>query len=251
MPSIDDIYDMPAYERPRYSTRTPEVVTPPPAVPKVDALALFKEDPAALMSTALTLLDVKVKPVETLEAATSLTDKIAQAKTLLKNIEARRKLIVEPIKHQAADVDAEARKWREPVERFCADAERVVLAFRRKQADDARREEQARQDAINEAAKKQGQAEIMGNAAAVEEASTAIMHLEAQAPAAPVTGFKTDSGTSSVRKRWTVEVVDPSQVPDNYMVPDLKALQAAVDAGARKIEGCNVFEAESLVTRTR
>ena len=77
------------------------------------------------------------------------------------------------------------------------------------------------------------------------------MHLEAQRPAEPVKGFKTDYGTTSVRTVWKVEVIDPTQVPSNYLVPDLKALQAAVDAGARKIEGCNVFEAESLITRTR
>jgi len=230
----------------------PEVVTPSPAVPvRENALVVFRSDPAALKASALTLLDIKVKPVETLDAANGLADKMAQAKTLLKNIEARRKQIVEPLKHEAADVDAEARRWREPIEKFLADAERVVLAFRRKQADDAAREEAARQEAIRSAAKQQEQAEILGNAEKREEASTAIMHLEAQAPAEPVRGFKTDSGTTSVRKTWKVEVVAPALVPPNYLVPDMKALQAAVDAGARSIEGCNIFEQESLVTRTR
>lgn len=230
----------------------PEVVISSPAVPvRENALAVFRSDPAALKASALSLLDMKVKPVETLEAANVVADKMAQTKTLLKNIEARRKQIVEPLKHEAADVDAEARRWREPIEKWLSDAERVVLAFRRKQADDAARAEAARQEAIREAAKQQQQAEIMGNVEKVEAASTAIMQLEAQAPAEPVRGFRTDAGTVSTRRRWTVEVVRPEEVPSNYLVPDLKALQAAVDAGAREIPGCHIEETESLTVRTR
>lgn len=251
MPSIDEIYG--TYEPPADSVsryRTPEVVTPSPAV-RENALAVFRSDPAALKAGALSLLDYKVKPVETLTAANELADRMAQAKTLLKNIETRRKQIVEPLKHEATDVDAEARRWREPVEKYLEDAERVLLAFRRKQADDARREEENRQKAIRDAAVKQNEAEIMGNAEASEAASTAILHLEAEAPAQEIKGFKTESGTTSVRKTWKVEVVAPAMVPRAYCTPDTKLLQAAVNAGERSIDGCNVFEAESLTVRTR
>ena len=65
-------------------------------------------------------------------------------------------------------MDAEARKWREPVERWISDAERVVLAFRRKQAADAAREAEERQHAIDEGGPRQGQAEIMGNTEAIQ-----------------------------------------------------------------------------------
>jgi hypothetical protein len=65
-----------------------------------------------------------------------------------------------------------------------------------------------------------------------------------------VRGFKTDAGTTSLRKTWTFEVVDAEKVPPIYLMVDTKKLQAAVDAGAREIEGCNVFERESLTVRT-
>jgi hypothetical protein len=244
--------------QPKSTTRTltPEVVTPSPAVPqRENALAVFRSDPAALKASALSVLDIKVKPVETMEAASSMADKMAQAKTLLKNIEARRKQIVEPLKHEAADVDAEARRWREPVEKWLSDAERVLLAFRRKQADDAARLEEARQQAIRDAAQKQHQASILGNTEAIEASSTEIMHLEAQAPTEAVRGFKTDSGTTSVRRTWKVQVVNAAEVPREFMVPDLRKLQAAVDAAPDpsqfSIPGCFVEEVETLVVRTR
>lgn len=230
----------------------PEVVTPPPAVPqRENALAVFRTDPAALKASALAVLDVPLKPVQTVQAANFLADKLAQAKTVLKNIEARRKLIVEPLKKEASAVDAEARTWREPVEKHIAQMERVLLAFQRMQADESRRQEEQRQKALIAAAEKQQQAENSDNAALAGEASTEIMQLEAVEPAQPIHGFKTDSGTTSIRKVWKVEVVNEEEVPDVYRTVDLKKLQAAVDAGARQIDGCHIFEAESLVTRTR
>lgn len=241
-------------ELPSRPTRVPEVVTPPPAVPTV-AIERFRQDPAALKAAALSLLDRKVKPVETLAEANVLADHLAQAKTLLKNIEARRKLIVEPIKREAADVDKEARTWSEPIQKHIQDLERVLIAFQRKQAAEATRQEEARQQAIRDAAKQQAQATIMQQPEAVAAAETAIMHLEATAPAEPVRGFKTDSGTTSLRTRWRIEVVNAAEVPDAYLVPDLKRLQAVVDAHPNPeelhIDGCHIEPVDSLTTRTR
>jgi hypothetical protein len=248
-----NILDYYGDNRPQPRKVTPEVVTPSQAVAsiKADALALFREDPAALKSSALDVLNITVRPVETPEAATKLADQRAQVKTLLKNIEARRKQIVEPLKKEASAVDAEARTWSDPLKAWDLSAERVLLAFQRKQADDARREEENRQQALRDAAKKQEQAEILGNTEAAAAASTEIMLAEAQAPIEPIKGFKTDAGTTSLRKTWKVEVISPEDVPPAYLIPDLKRLQAAVDAGAREIEGCNIFEHESLPVRTR
>lgn len=230
MPSIDEVY----------GTYVPEVVPPPPAVvPKErpNALAVFRSDPAALKASALAILDVKIKPVHTLDEANALADLIAQAKLVVKNIESRRVQIVEPLKREAKEVDAEAKRWSEPAHKVIENAERVLIAFRRKQAAEATRQEEARQEAIRQAAEKQD--------------DDAIMALECEAPKEAVRGFKTDAGTSSIRTTWKVEVVDASLVPPAYLVPDLKKIQAAVDAGARQIDGCNIYEHESLVTRTR
>jgi len=230
--------------------KAPEVITQ--EAPKADALARFTEGiGSTLKHDALRLLDVKVRPVESQEQAAALADHRAKVKLLLKDIEDRRKKIVEPIKREATAVDAEARTWSDPLKAWDKDAERVLLAFQRMDADKRRREEEARQKQIAEAAEAQRKAEDAGDFAAADAASAQIMQVEAAPTLQPVKGYKTDAGTTSLRKTWKVEVVDPTLVPDAYLVPDLKKLQAAVDAGAREIPGCSVYEHESLTVRTR
>lgn len=244
MPTIDDVYGVAVESHPV------DRAVPVPEV-KVTALARFGEDPAGLKPAALDVLNIKVRPVETTEAATRLADQRAQVKILLKDIEARRKLIVEPLKREATEVDAEARRWSEPLKAWDKDAERALLAYQKLEADRQRRAEAERQKALEDAARRQGEAEAQGKAEDAEAASLDILRAETAPPAVPVTGFKTDAGTTSLRKRWVVEVIKPEEVPDAYLVPDLQKLQAAVDAGAREIEGCNIYEKESLPVRTR
>lgn len=249
MPSMDSIYGTAPSDGP-VPAKPAEVI--PPQADKQDAITQFNAGiGSTLKADALRLLDVKVRPVETQEQATKLADHRAKVKLLLKDIEDRRKKIVEPIKREATAVDAEARTWSDPLKAWDKQAEQALLAFARLDEDRKRREELARQKVLQEAAEAQRKAEEAGDDKAAEAASVAIMHAEAVPVAAPVTGYKTDAGTTSLRKTWKVEVVDPSLVPDAYMVPDLQKLQAAVDAGAREIAGCNVFEHESLPVRTR
>ena len=232
-------------------TKRAEVVSATPPVEPGNALARFRTDPAALKASALAVLDVKVEPLKTVLEANQLAEKIAEVATIQKNIEARRVGIVKPLNGEVADVNAEAKRWSEPLDAWRQRASKVLIAFKNKQADDARRAEDARQKALIAAAEKQQQAENSDNPALAEEASTEIMQLEAVGPAEAIRGFKTEAGTTSVRRTWKVEVVDESLVPDAYWTVDLKKLQATVDAGARSIEGCNVFEVESLTVRTR
>jgi hypothetical protein len=244
MPLIDDIYGPAVAQEPRAVA----VVQPGPPV---TALTRFSEDPAGLKDAALSLLAIKVRPVETAEAAGRLAEQRANVKLILKDIEVRRKLIVEPLKKEAAAVDAEAHRWTDPLMAWDKDAERALLAFQRLQEDRRRREEEARQAALVEAARRQAEAEAAGKKEEAEAASVEIMKAEAAPVRTPVTGFRTDSGTTSKRSRWVVEVVNAELVPSRYLVPDTKALQAAVDAGAREIEGCSIREVDSLPVRTR
>ena len=237
--------------------RTVEVVRMPPTATIVpgQALTRFLSDPAGLKHDALRVLDIKVKPVETVEAASRLSDQISEAATLLKNIEARRKQHVEPLKKEAKGIDEEAARWRGPVENFITQAKAVILAFNKLETGRRQREEEARQEAIRDASKALGQAEIMGNAQAIEAASVEIMRHEAAPAAQPITGYKTEAGSNSTRKRWVIEVVNAADVPDAYLVPDLARLQAAVNAHPNPAElvipGCHIEEKETLVTRTR
>jgi len=228
----------------------PVAVVPTPS--KETALTRFGQDAgSAIKADALALISVKVRPVETAEQATALAEKRAQVKLCLKDIEHRRKLVVAPLKQEAAAVDAEAHRWADPLEAWDKDAERALIAFRKLESDRARREAMALADMISAAAQKQLEAEKSGDAQAAEAASVEIMKAEAAPAPAEVKGWKTDTGSQSVRSRWKVEVINAELVPPAYLVPDLARLQRAVDAGARSIEGCNIFEDESLPVRTR
>lgn len=227
------------------------VAAPVPVV-SVTALARFVGDiGTAIKADALAVLQVPIKPVETQFDASQLANRRAQARVILKDIEARRKLIVEPLKKEAAAVDAEARTWADPLKAWDQNVERVLLAYQRLDADRKRREAEAQQEEIRKAAEAQAAAEQAGDAVAVEAASVQIMRAEAAPVAEPIRGFKTDAGSQSIRTRWMVEVVNAEEVPDAYMVPDLARLQKAVDSGAREIAGCNIFPQESMPVRTR
>lgn len=239
--NVNDFYE---------AVREPEVITPLPAA-TTTALARFVADPAALKASALDVLSIAVRPVDTQEAAASLSNKVAEATQLARNIEARRKLIVEPLKRDAAAVDAEAKRWSGPVNDWIGRAKTVLLAFQRMDGDRKRRSEEARQAELRKAAEQQLAAVLAGDNAAADTASMAIMQAEAQTSEQAIRGFKTDAGSTHTRKRWKVEIVDAEKVPPAYLMVDLKKLQAAVDAGAREIEGCNIFEEESIAVLTR
>lgn len=225
---------------------------PVPAEVQTTALARFVGAIGeSLKADALAVLSIVVKPVETVEAASKLADQRAGVKLLLKDIEDRRKRTVEPIKKEAAAVDAEAHRWADPLVAWDKKAEQALLAFKRLDEDRKRRELEERQKAVVAASQAQTQAEEAGDMATADAASVALMKAEAAPVEAPVRGFKTDSGTTSLRTVWKVEIVDPALVPDAYLVPDLRLLQKAVDAGAREIAGCHIQEVESLVVRTR
>ena len=252
MPTIEDVYGIADTQQAQLTIR-PEVQTPPAVVPvKVDALTRFGQDAgSAIKADALELISVKVRPVETAEQAAVLAERRAQVKLCLKDIEHRRNLVVAPLKQEAAAVDAEAHRWADPLVAWDKDAERALIAFRKLESDRARREAQARDEALAAAAQKQLEAEKSGDVQAAEAASVEIMRAEAAPAPAEVKGWKTDTGSQSVRSKWKVEVINAEIVPPAYLVPDLAKLQKAVDAGARAIEGCHIFEDESLPVRTR
>lgn len=51
------------------------------------------------------------------------------------------------------------------------------------------------------------------------------------------------------RMKWTYEVTDETQLPREYLTPDLRKLKSAVDGGMRFIEGVRIFEDPKAVFR--
>lgn len=233
----------------------PEVVAPPAALAAapITALERFAGAEVALLlkADALALVSAPIVTVETDEAAAKLAERRVRVKQLLKDIEDRRKRIVEPIKKEAAAVDAEARSWSDPLKDYDKRAERMLLSFDRLREERRRAAEAENEQRRIKAAELQQAAERAGNVEGAQQAALEIHRAEVEAPRGPVSGYKTDSGTTFKRTDWKCEVVDASLLPREYLIPDEKKLAAAVKSGVREISGCNIFEAESLVVRAR
>jgi hypothetical protein len=77
--------------------------------------------------------------------------------------------------------------------------------------------------------------------------------LAAQAAPAPTVAapapLAADSGSASVRREWKATVIDPSELPREYTIPDVKGINAAVRAGVRDIPGCKIELVEGLAVR--
>ncbi len=54
--------------------------------------------------------------------------------------------------------------------------------------------------------------------------------------------IKISGGTSQMKTKWDVEIIDANNVPHEYCVPDMKLLKKAVNAGVKNIKGCRIFE---------
>lgn len=230
----------------------PEIVKVPVAVAPATAITRFGADAGvALKADALAVQARPVTPPQTDEQASWLADNRAKVKLLLKDIEERRVLVVKPLKAEAAAVDAEANRWKEPLIQWDQQAERALLAWNRQREAKrlaAEREVQARALA---AAQAQAEAAKAGDVVAEQQAELAVIAAEADMPRGPVTGFKTDAGTQSLVELFEVEVVDLEQLPPAYLMADMPKLRAAVKAGARDIPGCHIGPREQLRVRTR
>jgi hypothetical protein len=119
---------------------------------------------------------------------------------------------------------------------------KVSAYFRAKQ--DAARKEQERLRKLAEArnARQAAKAEANGT-----EPPPAIFPLPTVA--VPEKTTHTESGSVTLRKRWTFEIVDPAQVPDEYKTVDERKIGAVVKAGIRNIPGVYIFEKEELAVR--
>jgi len=71
-----------------------------------------------------------------------------------------------------------------------------------------------------------------------------------EAPA-PVKKVSTNMGTVSTARVWKYEIVDPSQIPEEYKVIDYAKITKVVKAGCRNIPGVRIYEEETLRVMAR
>ena len=145
-------------------------------------------------------------------------------------------------------LQAELERERQAAEREAAEARRA--AWERARAAQKAAEDAERTDAAN---MREANAEAAAAHQTAEEA-TQRQIAAASAPALTVAGpapLNAENGSASVSHRWKATVLDPEQVPRQYLVVDMKAINAAVRAGVREIPGVRVEQVAGLAVRAR
>ena len=202
-------------------------------------------------------------PLESAEQHARLSELLARGKAAAKGLDIARKSAVGPLNAQVKEINDLFRPLSDALGTFEGRSKRLVLAWqqheraeRQRKQDEARRkqEEAARREAEAMARAERAKTEKAREKAlaAAEAASRAQMAAVVAEPTGPAPrGIRTDSGSSSARKRWVFEVVKPELVPREYLAVDETAIRAAVCKrdGVRVIPGVAITEEESLAVR--
>ncbi len=184
-------------------------------------LAEWKKRAAALVITDETSL-------------ATATEMAAQVAGIVKKMVAEEKQTISRPDSFVKGIRTFFRKFKNPLEGIKTDLKGKVGDYSYQQELKRRADEKKAQEA-------QAKLQAEMDAAAAKHNIEPVKMPEMVAPkkAAPV---RTESGSSSVRYKWTFEIITPALVPDRFMVVDDKAIQQAIDAGLRDITGIKIFE---------
>jgi len=168
------------------------------------------------------------------------TDDLSIIAKLKKALEEKRKEYVKPLQDHIKTVNDTFKTLMEPIETADIITREKLLAFQLKQK--LIREEQERINALRlEAAQKE--MKLKGEL-------TESVNLVEVIPETPTT-IRTDLGRVGTATIWKFEVIDFSQLPDEYKLVDATKLGKVVRAGLRIIPGVRIYSEDSLRVNTR
>lgn len=221
--------------------------------------SLAPVDVAALEARARALRDDVGALVVASEAGkVAATDVLARIQTFQREAESERVRLVRPLNDHVKVVNDAFKRVLAPVVEADRALRDKVLAYNREQqrlaAEKAAEAETLR---LQSAArlKEAEKAEAKGETGVAEQLLTGAVASEQGAKAAqaeavlPSRHVVTGAGSSTVRKEWTFRVVEPAQVPREYLVLDERRVREAIRSGVRAIAGLEIFQEEKLAVR--
>jgi len=165
------------------------------------------------------------------------------AKSLGKELEAKRKEIVKDPNRYVKSVNAFVKKFVRPLNTIESILKTKIAQYNHK-LEMARRE--AEQKAREEAARLQAEIDREAKEKHIEPTEVvpvAVPEIE------KVT--RSESGAAAhTRKVWKAEVVDANEVPREFCAPDMKLINEAVRAGIREMAGVRIWEDIQTILRT-
>lgn len=209
-------------------------------LPETERAELVKD--LAVMDKSIRAFKIK-DDVTRVSASTLLTS----VKTKIKEVTAKKDLIVKPIKGSLKLIEAEFKVILEPL----SDLETLIKKeiardYTEQEAIRLEIERKAREEEAKKLAKLQEKLEsdnLLERSLAENKAEIIKQNAEAKIEtAAPKTNINTNIGSTNIRKIWTYEVLDPNLVPAEYKVIDSALVNGAIRNGERKIPGLRIFE---------
>ena len=137
-----------------------------------------------------------------------------------KQLEAKRKVAVDPLNKKVKEINAFFRSLAEPFETADRVLRGKVLQFRS--------EEEKRRKEAEEKLRETSQFAVVPQLAKTQRA---------------------ELGQAIAQKVWEFEVVDPKQVPRDYLRVDESAIRRAIMQGIRNIPGVKIYQTERLTVR--
>lgn len=196
----------------------------------------FEEQAAKEGATYLQRANELVIDNDTQESvATNILSMIAVSK---KTLEEQRKFLVKPLNDHVKAINNRFKLYSEPLNQADAIIRKKVLDY--KKLKEQRRLEEERK--VREAAEEE-QARL-----AMSGIKTPLP--EPVVPKAPAT-TRAELGSTNIKKVWTFEIVDESQIPREYLTVNTKKIAAVVKAGIRNIPGVRIYQQDQLSVRAR
>ena len=215
---------------------------------------------------------ITISDVEGQRVAIDLSNQI---KSRIKRVEELRKFFVEDLSRKVAEINAEFRAVRKPLEDMLETIDTRLIDWRKKEMariekereiEEAkkRKEFEKEQDRLKKIAEKEAEKEKKrleklglskkdekAELKKIEEAKNEKIEEASQE------GFSFDdndfqqsktvhseTGSTTFKTVWDFEVIDPVEIPREYLQVDLVAIRKAVKEGKRIIPGVNIFETE-------
>lgn len=190
--------------------------------------------------------------INTDEDKGSVVNMIALLKSYGKFLEERRKMLTKPLMEKKAELDAWHKGFTDKFDNIVKTLSGWVLAYERKITEEQEAERQRIEKERLEFERQQEELkklEIELPPEYVEEKKVEIQKQTEAIIDRPKTQSTNLGFSSTIRKRWTYEVVDLSKVPVVYMQINSGAIRDAINTGVRDIAGIRIYQEESLSTR--
>lgn len=229
----------------------------PKAEPVSQVVPAQDTEPAVRITTieqvkeALTIWDAQIAAVEDQASALVVEDEASnvvaddmghQANKLIKDLAAARLAIVGKPDKYVRTVNALFKPYTDRFKAVKTTIDHKGAAYLRHVEFERRKKEELARKATEEAQRKLD--------AEAKEAGIEPVKLDAPVVPTPPPVSRSELGTTSTRKVWTAEIIDPKKVPRVYCTPDMKKIRQAVKDGIRQMAGVKITEEVKIVRRS-